>query len=300
MNKRRKDILVTGSHRSGSTWIGRVIAASPGVNYIHEPFNIHVHRNDTIFKYWFEYVPRRPDASQQDAKDYISKYLHINFSDGLKKIFEAGNLNKRYSILKEFSKQKISNRQLIKDPIAVMSAEWMAKEFDLDAVVISRHPAAFAASLKVKNWAFDFNHFLKQDDLMKDYLYPFREDMEAQVKKPGDIIDQAILLWNCIYHVVQVYQEKYSSQWIFVRHEDLSTNPVEEFHKLFKQLGLVWNRKVEKFIFSSTQVVQSSEYHLSAKENIFSWKKRLTPSEISRIKEGTGEIAKYFYSEEEW
>lgn len=34
-----RPILVTGSHRSGSTWVGRMISASPEVFYIHEPFN---------------------------------------------------------------------------------------------------------------------------------------------------------------------------------------------------------------------------------------------------------------------
>ena len=32
-----KPILVTGSHRSGSTWVGKMLATSPSVNYIHEP-----------------------------------------------------------------------------------------------------------------------------------------------------------------------------------------------------------------------------------------------------------------------
>ena len=38
--KNSKPILVTGSHRSGSTWTGRIISAAPHVGYIHEPFNI--------------------------------------------------------------------------------------------------------------------------------------------------------------------------------------------------------------------------------------------------------------------
>ena len=33
-----KPILVTGSHRSGTTWVGKMIAASPLVGYIQEPF----------------------------------------------------------------------------------------------------------------------------------------------------------------------------------------------------------------------------------------------------------------------
>ena len=35
----RRPILVTGSHRSGTTWVGKTIALSPSVTYIGEPFN---------------------------------------------------------------------------------------------------------------------------------------------------------------------------------------------------------------------------------------------------------------------
>ena len=34
-----KPILVTGAHRSGTTWVGKMLALAPGVAYIHEPFN---------------------------------------------------------------------------------------------------------------------------------------------------------------------------------------------------------------------------------------------------------------------
>jgi len=36
----RKPILVTGSHRSGTTWAGRSLVLAPNTAYIHEPFNI--------------------------------------------------------------------------------------------------------------------------------------------------------------------------------------------------------------------------------------------------------------------
>ena len=34
-----RPILVTGAHRSGTTWIGKMLALAPGVGYIHEPFS---------------------------------------------------------------------------------------------------------------------------------------------------------------------------------------------------------------------------------------------------------------------
>ena len=30
---------MTGAHRSGTTWVGKMLARGPGVGYIHEPFN---------------------------------------------------------------------------------------------------------------------------------------------------------------------------------------------------------------------------------------------------------------------
>ena len=32
-------ILVTGAHRSGTTWVGKMLALAPGIGYVHEPFS---------------------------------------------------------------------------------------------------------------------------------------------------------------------------------------------------------------------------------------------------------------------
>ena len=31
-------VLVTGSHRSGTTWVGQILGLAPGLCYLHEPF----------------------------------------------------------------------------------------------------------------------------------------------------------------------------------------------------------------------------------------------------------------------
>src|SRR4029077_8889793 len=55
---RDNPILVTGSHRSGSTWVGQMLAAGSEVGYIREPFSV-LHRPGVLavrFPYWFPYV----------------------------------------------------------------------------------------------------------------------------------------------------------------------------------------------------------------------------------------------------
>lgn len=53
-------ILVTGIHRSGTTWVGKMLAASGQVTYINEPLNVQ-HRPG-IFQakvpYWYTYITR--------------------------------------------------------------------------------------------------------------------------------------------------------------------------------------------------------------------------------------------------
>ena len=56
---RNRPILLTGSHRSGTTWVGKIISASNSVGYIMEPFNISHPRSGLVgvkFDYWFQYI----------------------------------------------------------------------------------------------------------------------------------------------------------------------------------------------------------------------------------------------------
>src|SRR5699024_11082686 len=61
-------------------------------------------------------------------------------------------------------------KYLIKDPIACMSSEWLHNRFDMEVVIVIRHPAAFVASLKRLNWDFDLNELICQEELMQDHL----------------------------------------------------------------------------------------------------------------------------------
>jgi hypothetical protein len=58
----RKPILITGSHRSGSTWLATMLALSENSLIAHEPFNIRpwAYALDGFAKYWFTYAPALP------------------------------------------------------------------------------------------------------------------------------------------------------------------------------------------------------------------------------------------------
>ena len=78
-------------------------------------------------------------------------------------------------------------------------------------------------------------------------------------------------------------------------HEALSQNPISEFKKIFQYLNLDFNNKVIEYINKTTNSNNPSErlsekVHVlkrNSKENIYSWRNRLTKDEIEKINIGT-------------
>jgi hypothetical protein len=198
-------------------------------------------------------------------------------------------------------------RPLLKDPMALLSAEWLARRYQTHTIVLIRHPAAFASSLKRLNWHFPFGDFLGQPRLMEDFLEPYRECIEEFARTPPDIVTQAILLW-CILHTMILRYRLKHPEWMFVRHEDLSRRPHVEFGKLFRTLGLSFSARAYRTIAEYTDEENPVEaeaglvHHLKRNSlgNIWTWTQRLSREEILRVRKGTEDIARHFYSAEDW
>jgi hypothetical protein len=307
MRKEVRPILVTGSHRSGTTWAGQILALAPHTGYIHEPFNINI-QFPTIEKrmsYWFKYICNENESQNKKAIDKVINYSYP-FIDNIKKVRNTKQILKviRDSGIMYLNKMN-KNIPIVKDPIAFFSTEWLYETYKMNILVMIRHPAAFCSSLKIKNWRFDFRNFLEQPLLMNRYLSIFDDDIRQFVKKEMDIIDQAILLWKCIHKTVATYN-KLHPEWIFMKHEELSRDPLMNFNYIYKKFGLNFTEKVKKGIIKSscennpTEQEAGKEFRRNSKENITNWKIRLSSEEICKIKKETNEISSLFYEEYEW
>lgn len=307
MNNNVSPILVTGSHRSGSTWVGRMLALAENTAYIHEPFNPNV-RMPIIskpFKYWFTCMNESLESDYLPIFHDIMSYSYP-LSCNMPKVRTTRDVGQliRDQIL--FLKYRMSkDRPIIKDPIALLSSEWLAKTFDMQVLVMLRHPAAFCSSLKLARWKFDFNQFLNQPTLMDGYLHPFREDIHEFSHADKSVVEQAILLWNCFHHVINLYKQQHHS-WIFVRHEDISRYPIQEFESIYNALNLKFSPSVREKIMKASGEHNSIEQKIenqfvrNSKANINNWKKRLSQHEIELIRVKTENISSLFYGEDEW
>jgi len=300
-------ILVAGAHRSGTTWVGKMLAANPQTAYISEPLNV-LHRRGVFradVSRWYQYITMENEAAYLPAFEEL-----LNFKYHL--LGEVASLRSRKDFLRmgrdflTFAGGRMKNqRALLKDPFAVFSAPWFAQALNCQVVITVRHPAAFASSLKRLSWNFDFRDILEQPLLMRDYAEPFRAEMESALG--ADVITQAAALWKVIYAAVNLMRRAHP-EFHIARHEDLSLDPVAGYEALYQSLGLAFSDSTRNEILNSSSSENPAELSkkkvhsvkLDSRANIQNWKKRLSAEEINRIQKITEPVYPLFYDEKDW
>lgn len=305
-----KPILVTGSHRSGTTWIGRTLAVCPDVFYVKEPFNPSQPGGAALcnlkFSHWYTYI-----CSENEAAYIAPLCQTIGLRYDLRKGFsECRGIADLRRSLSEYSQARrcraLQGVPLLKDPIALFSAVWLASTFEMNVLVMIRHPAAFVGSIKERNWRFDLTNFLNQPLLMRDLIPEYEDEIREFVRSGGNIIDESILVWRILHSVILKYQET-QADWLFLRHEDISLNPESHFAKIFRSFSLDFSPAVARYIRESTRAEDTAtkdthpqNVFRDSSANVRKWKMLLKPSELSCIRERVCDISDRYYSSDDW
>lgn len=250
---------------------------------------------------WFIYInASNSEKYYASLKDTLQ--FKYSYSSELKKIDGPRKLARLIRDGYRFrSYRKKCLRPVMKDPIALMSAEWLSDKFHMDMVVLIRNPFAFCSSLMKLKFEHPFSHFLQQPDLMSLYLTEFSEEITDFTKNNKSILEQGVLLWNIIHHVIFQYQIK-CPDWGYYRHEDLSLDPVTEFKKMYSQVGLAFTVEVENSIRISSGIINEDRNESSktlmvrdSLADLQSWKKHLSDKDVEFIRSNTEKYLKHFY-----
>jgi hypothetical protein len=281
-----------------------MLCATGEAGYVHEPFNPKRRPGwgGDRFPYWFMYVTSENEAFY---KPVVERALAFRYPirDNLAALRRPSRVALfGLDLARSLPPRVRRARPLIKDPIALFSAEWLARTYAMDVVVMIRHPAAFASSIKRLNWRFEFRDWLAQEDLLRDHLGRWRDQMHDAWASKVDVIEHAIVMWNAIHDVVDGMRIRHP-EWSFVRYEELADEPVKGFRSLYAACGLTWTGSAERAIARSTDASNPKEVPLWRHQSIKrssaaakdTWRTRLTAEEIERVTEGTAEIAARFY-----
>ena len=303
----RAPILVTGGHRSGTGWVGEMLAATPAppLAYIWEPFNLRARRGvrDVELRHWFTLVT---DANAAGIEAALTDTLAFRYHP-LSELRRIRSPQDSARLARDWSRSSAQRRRgavpLVKDPIALFSAPWLAGTFDMDVLVLIRHPAAFVSSLVRKGWDHPFSHFTEQPELMAQ-LDRFRDDIEWFAATEQPLFDQAILLWLVLHDRIRSYEERHP--WTFLRHEDLSRDPVRHFRALYDALGLTWTDETQATIEAHSgagnpaDTDDPSAHRRESAAVITSWKRHLSTEEVRSIRARTEELARRWYDDADW
>jgi hypothetical protein len=311
----RRSILVSGMTRSGTSWVGRMLMYSGQLVYCNEPLNVEHPPGvspglfDAPIPYRYIYICPENEAGYEST---FRRMLALRFRliAELKRNHHPRDLLRAAKYQYSFTRGRLAGRSaLVDDPFAVFAAPWLAERFGVRAVIVVRHPCAIAASRLRLGWPFDFTNLLEQDLLMRDYLQPFRSEMEAMPS--WDIIGQSALLWKVIYSTVHRFTEKERFRPIIVRHEDLALAPEESFAVLFSLLRLPFCDKTVSLIKKSTSgppgtgashswsfdggFGKTGYRRLDSRALVHRRKEELRPEDAERIRAIIGDAIEPFY-----
>lgn len=302
-------ILVTGSPRSGTTFVGKMLSLPRTVGYIHEPFNPQVGINSNPIAFPYVSATRPKPAYQAMVNDLLagrSQYRHPTTepSRRLYKRLAKQWLKSRYAVqYKLVTHNPLVKRYLIKDPHACFLAEWLQRDFAIQTVVLWRHPAAVVASHQRLNWPFSLSSFQNQTDLIAQQLPDFKHLNGAKMTA----IERWSYLWLGCYRVLDRFAAANPSMLV-VRHEDLSNQPDRHFKQLYDKLDLDYSAKIKNAITAHTSAANpvaptdnaAHVLHRDSRANIKRWHDLLDAKEIATVKRITGDLAKKYYPASDW
>ena len=309
----KSPILVTGAPRSGTTFLGKMLSLHPSVAYIDEPFNKETGLEGVDRHYAYitkdnPEVERKYTELVQDLlagkSNFRSSTLRPEAANALRKAARQLMVSRENIEYKLNARNPLKTRQLLKDPMACLSSEYLHREMGMNTVVILRHPASTIASYKRLGWRFGLQDFTSQEELMKHYLGPVFGKLNIHALSP---VQEWAYFWLGIHTVLDEFLRK-NKEMLMVRHEDLSLNPLHYLKELYEKLELPFTDRIKQKIIDHTSADNPADptgnaAHVlkrNSAENIHRWKKILDPHEIAEIRKITEPLASKYYAANEW
>jgi hypothetical protein len=308
-------LLVTGLPRCGTSWVGKMLEASGEVVYINEPLNVQHPPGQSPgvlnvpVTHRFQYICRDNEKPWQQG---FAKTLSLKYDvwAELRSNRGAYDLARMAKYVTSFTAGRLRNRRpLLDDPFAVLSTAWFVERLGCKAVVLVRDPVAFVGSWKSLGWTIYFHELLEQPLLVRDLLGSYDDELRALVGSQ-DRIAKAAALWRVTYSIVDQMRRQSADVQVW-RYEDLVRRPLESFREIYDTFGLTWTPHVQGRIRSASSngrgsrashvwsfrggISRTAFRPIDPASALASYRERLTPQEIGRIRTLTADIANIYY-----
>ena len=186
----------------------------------------------------------------------------------------------KHTWVDRFNRKVVARRRLIKDIRANLLLKWIKCTFpEIPIILLLRHPCAVANSKLKLGWDTHLNDFLIQEELMEDFLNPFKNEIE-DVK---DIFDKYIFMW-CIENYVPLRQFN-DGEILIVFYENLCDNAPKQVEDILSFIGVEFSSKVLKVVAKPSALSQKDSAIRSGGDLVDSWRTNISNQQIKRAVE---------------
>lgn len=260
-------VLLTGTPRSGTTWLGEVFAASPEHCLIMEPLDL-----------------KMPGlrAAGFSPRTYIDP--GAEWPEG-RAIFEDLFRGKGVTLkLLGRNRQKVLSAKglVIKAIRANRLLPWLARHFAIRGMIhIIRHPCAVVSSQMAHPEMGVWDRVRSFDRQYIEHRLPDVLSFANTLKTEEEF---RALTWCLDQHAPLAASD--SSGWIRISYETLVAGGEAELRRLFSALGLTVPPKTVSLLRENSSQVQSfsvDHTQASVEERLGIWKRRLDRDQVARI-----------------
>lgn len=246
----RRIILVTGTPRSGTTAVGKMLSLGRGVCNLHEPFNYHVGIKG--IERYFEIIGTGSFTSEK-ADQYIHaiRELRLDFKQGVfpnergirrvLKFLIGGRAINSYRLCRM---TPFLRTIIWKDPLACFLSDYISKVHDIDVLVTIRNPWATAASFKRMQWGFDIYDIASRLQVVG---HDFIDKLTWQSADLNSCMINGTILWHMITSVLLDWSRN-NSRIRLINIDNLVHNPLHVYEAIYHAVRLEWNADVSRKI----------------------------------------------------
>jgi hypothetical protein len=272
---------LAGSGRSGTTWLGQVLAAPRGNALMFEPL-----------RFWLERSPPdltppilgaterpyfRPDAQVPSWERHVDRILRgSGFTR--RSLLSATRSDDRPRALWRVLTGK---RLLIKEIRSNLMVGWLARTFDLRVVLLLRHPCATVASQASLGWGTKrkvIEALLEQPELVQDHL---EDDLERLDSGTLDTTVARLAARWAVENRVALAMAASDDRILPVAYEDLLVRPRPELERIFSFLG--WEPTQPDWRRILSNAAATSGAGVSVAERLRNWRAKLAPHEAASV-----------------
>ena len=257
----RNSILVAGAARSGTTWLGELIAAQLPCRILFEPFNPNLVPEYRSFHY-FQYM--RPGMENAEFDAFAQKVF-------------AGTVRNRW--IDRQNERLHAEYRLIKEIRINLALKWLHDHFpEVQILFLMRHPCAVVSSRMELGWATDsdIEPFLSQPHLIADHLSPYID----RIRNAATVEAKHAVIW-CVSNLIPLKQFETGNLKI-VYYENLCTQPQAELLSIFASIGRPYAEPNMDKINQPSQTTRVTSAIVAGTDKISAWKKKLSPVQIEQ------------------